>query len=836
MPSLGLQTIHVTSLLNEDKANGILYRYGVVEDVNVNIKSEGVKTQVDNGSIWRYKLVADSAKSLKLLFSKFNIPQGASLFIYNDDYSVVYGAYTRANVSADSTFAIADFPGNELTLEYYEPSMAAFSGRVVLSKVSQAYRDLTDVMSTATTAEDSLYVDVNCGGLDWQVHKHAVCKYSFVDGKYGYLCSGSLINNINKDGMPYFLTAHHCINTSIEAQTVIAYFNYETKGCGLAAKKDSLTLSGATLITTGTSSDYTLLKFTSTPPPAYQPYYAGWDLTNSATSTVGIHHPQGLKKKISFDYDAPTTYEGEISWDEGSASPSYTHWLVYFDKGNIGGGSSGSPLFNQNKRIIGQLHGGGTSDSYYGKLNYSWTQPDAGYLTLKSYLAGGKDTIYINGYIPSTNLPDASFSSGYTNVCLGAPITFTDHSAFNITSWKWTFTPSSVTFLNSTSASSQNPIVTFNSSGTYSVKLVVQNAVGKDSVTATITAGNTLSLSYESTPSSGTCLSAVDSIVVKGSGASKFSWQLSNASRAYFNLDTLSSQKAVIKQKSTATIDSTITITGVYVGTLATCVDSASFSIQLDKPSNDNIANAKLIKTGVNGPFTNECATVESREPKPLGYGCYSQKYWCAESSTGSVLNNTVWFYFYGPSSGAVTIEADSIDGQIALYSADSYQNILSGYYTLLAANDDISSSNSNSRITSVSVTSGKKYWLQFDGSNGGAVGTFYIKMDAVNSTVQTPIVDSIISSAYTIYPNPVNSSSNLTVKGNGLKGLSTVHVDIFNCFGKNVYSKQLTVSVNEIIVDLDKNMPDGVYILSLKGSDTSCNRLFIKESNASVK
>ncbi|MDR3704788.1 MAG: trypsin-like peptidase domain-containing protein [Paludibacteraceae bacterium] len=831
IPSLGLETIDIKSLLNEDKSNGILYRYGVTKDVNINIKSEGVKTQVGAGAIWRYKLVADSAKSLKMLFSKFNIPQGASLFVYNSDYSVVYGAYTRANVTPDSTFAIADFPGNELTLEYYEPSTAVFSGSLMLGKVSQAYRDLKDVMSTITTTEDSLYVDVNCGGLDWQVQKHAICRYSFVEDTSSYLCSGSLINNINNDGTPYFLTAHHCVSSTIVAQTVIAYFNYETKGCGLGAKinYNKMTLSGASLISTGANSDYTLLKFTSTPPAAYQPYYAGWDLTNWATSTVGIHHPEGLKKKISFDYDAPTTFDWVISWNEGSDSPANTHWLVSFDKGHVGAGSSGSPLFNQNKRIIGQLHGGGTSDSYYGKLNYSWTHSDVGYSMLKNYLAGGKDSTYLNGYFPITNPPDASFFSGYTKVCLGAPIAFTDHSAFNITSWKWTFTPSTVAFLNSTSASSQNPVVSFNNPGTYSVKLNVQNSAGKDSVTATIVAGSTLVLSYESTPASGTCLSSVDSVVVTGGGATKFSWQLSSASRAYFNLDTLSSQKAVIKQKSTATIDSTITITGVFVGTQASCVDSSAFSIQLERPSNDNIANAKLIKTGVNGPFSNECATVETGEPKPPGTSCTSQKAWCAESTSGSVLNNTVWFYFYGPASGGVTIEADSIDGQIALYSADSYQNILSGNYTLLAANDDISSNNSNARINSVNVTSGKKYWLQFDGSNGGDVGTFYIKMDAVNSTIQTKTVDSVSSSGYTLYPSPANSY--LIIKGNGLKGLSSVDVDIFNCFGKKVYSKQLTkvVSDNKVTVYLDKDMPDGVYIVSLTGSDTSYNKLFIK-------
>lgn len=829
IPSFGLQPVKVRSLLDEDNAYGTPYRYGIVESLSVNIKAEGLQTPVDGGTLWRYKLESDSAKSIKLMFSKFYIPKGATLFVYNSDYSTIYGAYTQANVASDSTFAISDFPGNELILEYFEPTDAQFSGKLVLNKVSQAYKDLSSLMtssSSSTSTEDSLYLDVNCdGGINWQLQKHAICLYSFSEDSSSYLCSGSLINNVNNDGTPYFLTAYHCVSSSVVAQTVVAYFNYETKGCGLAARASS-SLSGASLITTGTNSDYTLLEFNSQPKPKSQPYYAGWDLASSATNTVGIHHPHGYKKKISFDYEAPTTYPYEIAWNQGANSPVNTHWLVYFDKGNVGSGSSGSPLFNQNKRIIGQLHGSGTTDSYYGKLNYSWTHYNTGYASLKSYLAGGKDTTFINGYYPATNLPDAAFSSGYSKVCTGAPILFKDYSTFDVSSWKWTVTPSTVTFANNTSDTTQNPVITFNADGVYSVQLIVQNANGADTVTSTITAGSAIELSYTTNPASGICLSAIDSVVVNASGAAQYTWALDDASKAYFNIDTLSSStEAVIKQ--TASLDSTFTLSGFYVGTLGTCKDTASFSMQFEKPSNDNIANAELIVLGSNGPFSNACATVESGEPKPLGYSCYSQKYWCSESSTGSVLNNTVWFYFYGPASGAVTIEADSIDGQIALYSADSYQNILANNYTLLAANDDISTSNSNARINSVNVTSGKKYWLQFDGSNGGETGTFYIKMTAANTTVKVPTSDSTNFVDYRIYPNPANNY--FTIEGVGLKGLSSVQVSIFNPFGKEVYNKQVTVSNQTITVNFDKDMPDGVYVVNLKGADTGYKTLFIK-------
>jgi len=361
---------------------------------------------------------AENAKSIKLFFDRFVIPQKAKLFVYNSNYSQVFGAFTAANVIADSSFSVADFAGDQIIIEYYEPFDAEFSGVLHVDKISKSYRDLGELMSTEED-QSADYSDVNCSkGINWQLEKHAVCKFTFIEDMNSYLCTGALINNVNNDGTPYFLTANHCISSSSVAKSITAYFNYESKACGLTARAPK-TLSGASLLTTGENSDFTLLMLSSTPPANFQPYYAGWDLTDSASSTVGIHHPEGMLKKISIDNDPPITYNKSIGWENGSNSPANTHWEVFFDKGMTAGGSSGSPLFNQNRRIIGQLHGGGNYDSYYGKLNYSWEKSNTGsnnrnstgasYVQLKEYLASNRPVTFIDGYTPSTNLPEAVF-------------------------------------------------------------------------------------------------------------------------------------------------------------------------------------------------------------------------------------------------------------------------------------------------------------------------------------------------------------------------------------------------------------------------------------------
>ncbi|WP_417600981.1 PKD domain-containing protein [Owenweeksia hongkongensis] len=93
-----------------------------------------------------------------------------------------------------------------------------------------------------------------------------------------------------------------------------------------------------------------------------------------------------------------------------------------------------------------------------------------------------------NMYIDNVNItgsagvaPVADFSASKTNGCVSDTVVFTDLSTNAPTSWAWTFSPSTVTYVNGTSASSQNPEVIFNGSGNYQVSLNSSNTVGNDS-------------------------------------------------------------------------------------------------------------------------------------------------------------------------------------------------------------------------------------------------------------------------------------------------------------------------------------------------------------------
>ena len=84
----------------------------------------------------------------------------------------------------------------------------------------------------------------------------------------------------------------------------------------------------------------------------------------------------GLAKSISFENE-PTvlaSYGGETSPGDS------THVrIIDWDKGTTEPGSSGSPLFDANHRVIGQLHGGGAAcgndlSDYYGRFHTSYKE------------------------------------------------------------------------------------------------------------------------------------------------------------------------------------------------------------------------------------------------------------------------------------------------------------------------------------------------------------------------------------------------------------------------------------------------------------------------------
>jgi len=81
---------------------------------------------------------------------------------------------------------------------------------------------------------------------------------------------------------------------------------------------------------------------------------------------------------------------------------------------------------------------------------------------------------------PGNVAPIACFEASSTEACMGESVIFTSNTAYTPTGWTWSITPATHTYVNSTTANSENPEVQFTAAGTYTINLTATNATGND--------------------------------------------------------------------------------------------------------------------------------------------------------------------------------------------------------------------------------------------------------------------------------------------------------------------------------------------------------------------
>lgn len=132
---------------------------------------------------------------------------------------------------------------------------------------------------------------------------------------------------------------------------------------------------------------------------------------------------------------------------------------------------------------------------------------------------------------------------------------------------------------------------------------------------------------------------------------------------------------------------------------------------------NDAPCNATALTLGESIEYNNVGATADVGEVSPgPGTGsssCNSQDGWC---SFEIAVQNSVWFKFEVPPSGAVSIDAPGYDNQLAVWSATDCSDYTS--YTEIGANDD-SGPVFAAFLELYCLTPGEALLVQLDGYNG---------------------------------------------------------------------------------------------------------------------
>jgi len=392
MPHQDNKILKATEL--DAREPGRPYHFATPLAVNVNPDNHGTWETLDNGDLlWRLRILSETAKSLNLGFSRYEMPPEATMLLYSPDHATVMGPFSLSDNEDHAQFWSPIVKGEEIVIEVVVPVQRRNDLKLQLSSVNHDY------MGFFAPASGSCNLDVICGLADgWGIvdpHRDIIQSAGMYTLNGIQTCSGALINNARNDCTPYFLTADHCGVSNGNAPSMVVYWNYENSTCrqpnsGPSGQNGNGQLnqfnSGAIFKAGYGPTDFTLVEMDDALDAQHNPFLAGWSREFAVpTSMIGVHHPGTEEKRISFD-DDPGIISGWVSPTDS------THVeMMDWDVGTTEGGSSGSPLFNQDERIVGQLTGGGAAcgndlEDQYGWVRASWDGGGTPQSRLKDWL------------------------------------------------------------------------------------------------------------------------------------------------------------------------------------------------------------------------------------------------------------------------------------------------------------------------------------------------------------------------------------------------------------------------------------------------------------------
>lgn len=300
---------------------------------------------------WSIRVDAANTGGVRLHLTDLRLPEGVSVYLLNGRGDV-RGPY-RGDGESLWTHSI---PGEQIYLQIMYPRLDVAALRqtrfriaeaLTLDPSPQAFCDL----NADCVVDGSCYDSDDWGFIDNA--RRAVANIVYVDGGFGYACSGGLVNSTDGSGIPYFLTANHCVSTQTVANTVETRFDFRTDSCGAACFwPNTFTTRGATLLSTASSNDHTLLRLSGNPP-------SGAVLLGWTTQPIADANGQPLHR-LSHPKSAPQAYSQQ-NVDSGAAiCLGYPRGRYIYSRNITGAtepGSSGSPVLNAAGQVVGHLYG-----------------------------------------------------------------------------------------------------------------------------------------------------------------------------------------------------------------------------------------------------------------------------------------------------------------------------------------------------------------------------------------------------------------------------------------------------------------------------------------------
>jgi Trypsin-like peptidase domain len=406
-PSVVLGSLDIRSV-TIDAPNQI----GINRSVAVSAKTQPQKFVNSDGSQIIVLVIRSSgASGIGLHFRNFNLSPGEEVYVYSPAAdSIVCGPYADKGPWGNGEFWSATIAGDTAVIELF--TKAGEDGKSFeIFEISHIFPELGGPLMLEQPNVGPLPCerDASCYS---DAERNAVARILFNDNG-ARVCTGTLINDCAQDRVPYFLTANHCISTQTVAQTVEAYWFYQTTTCNGGVLRSWVhSPPGANLLATQRSNDFSLLRLQNNPPAGA--VFSGWTSVAQPTGTAvfSLHHPEGYIPPSVPSYLRRAT--GSITStnvscaDSGLASGYRSDWT----SGTTEPGASGAGLWNSSHSFVGVLSCGpapptcSSPDAVYSKFANFYPQ-------IRPYICSSTPTSYLG------NISTRSFVQTGENVMIG---------------------------------------------------------------------------------------------------------------------------------------------------------------------------------------------------------------------------------------------------------------------------------------------------------------------------------------------------------------------------------------------------------------------------------
>lgn len=381
MPPIDNETLRAKEL--ERRATNEIPAFAENILVQISTNTHGNWTIEDNIATWQLSIYSPTAYSLNLGFTKFKMPSKGKLWLMSQDRKQVLGPYTAVDNESHEEFWSPIVQGDELLVEVTVPVEEKEQLELVIGYVNH------DFMNFGKSLSQGCHLDVVCGiengfpevdGIRDVIQ--SVATYSLNGSR---VCTGFLVNNTRQDCTPYFMTARHCGVNVVNAASIVTYWNFENSECRRIEDFQNrfrgdgrleVSNSGARFLMGSDKSDITLVELDDPVVEQANAFFSGWNLEfNAPSNTFCIHHPSGEEKRVSFS--SATTFIGDLDPELYPGLIRNPIIVPNWDIGSTEGGSSGAPLFNEERLALGVVNGGLASCSNqefdaFGPIALAW--------------------------------------------------------------------------------------------------------------------------------------------------------------------------------------------------------------------------------------------------------------------------------------------------------------------------------------------------------------------------------------------------------------------------------------------------------------------------------